>query len=133
MKADPSWRRQAIRGTSFTTAFAQVPVDHQTHCSAFAMHALLNSPRKIPNAVHSCQLYDQLNCPGRRESNKPEIYPMTRAPRTTAGLNSAAYIGTYAAVSIFGFSLMLGPRLTVAAFAPIPIPRTRRTANKVAQ
>lgn len=52
INAEPSCRRQAIFGTLATTRFAQ-------------------NPRKIPNAVHICQL-------------------ITRAPRIAAGEFSAA-------------------------------------------
>jgi hypothetical protein len=44
-----------------------------------------------------------------------KTYPMTRAPLMLAGASSAAYIGT------------------VAALAPIPIPRTNRTAASSCQ
>ena len=76
MNAEPSWRRQAMRGTSLTMTLAQKPkkIPASNHQRAFTEHTIR---RRRPATTQSCQ-------------------NMTRAPRIRAGAISAEYMGTVA-------------------------------------
>ena len=152
MKAEPSCRRQAMLPTSLTAALAQKP-DGVSWDSRWVRkelgllsHAVIGCSRTRRRVSGHAETSDSCHVPRKMPKAVQSCQPITRAPRIFAGATEYQHMCPYPCVKLacpahYGLgSLQDRPCKeeysrsaayigTVAALAPIPMPRTKRTAN----